>query len=154
MIGIEFGEPGARGAARRFRTVERLRTGMFSQMVVVPLFHRHRILTQVAADNVNIVKLLPPLITGPEEVDYFIAALDDIMSDARKGSGLALEVGATMARGALSRKSSRSVAAHGRRPGGRGRPGARTGRASSPRRRPPTASARRRSRRSSRATGS
>ncbi len=113
MIGIEFGEPGARGAARRFRTVERLRTGMFSQLVVVPLFHRHRILTQVAADNVNIVKLLPPLISGPEEVDYFIAALDDIMSDAQKGSGLALEVGATMARGVLSRKSGRSVAAHG-----------------------------------------
>ena len=37
---------------------------MFSQLIVVPLFHRHRILTQVAADNVNIVKLLPPLIAG------------------------------------------------------------------------------------------
>ena len=110
MIGIEFGEPHSGGAARRFRTVERLRTGMFSQLVVVPLFHRHRILTQVAADNVNIVKLLPPLISGQEEVDCFIGALDDIMADARKGSGLALEVGATMARGALSRKSGRSIA--------------------------------------------
>ncbi len=116
MVGIEFGEPGSKGAARRFRTVERLRTGMFSQLVVVPLFHRHRILTQVAADNVNIVKLLPPLIAGQPEVDYFIGALDDIMTDARKGSGLALEVGATMARGALSRKSNRSVAAPGSGP--------------------------------------
>jgi ornithine--oxo-acid transaminase len=116
MIGIEFGEPASKGAARRFRTVERLRTGMFSQLVVVPLFHRHRILTQVAADNVNIVKLLPPLIAGQTEVDYFIGALDDIMTDARKGSGLALEVGATMARGALSRKSNRTVAAHGSGP--------------------------------------
>jgi hopanoid-associated sugar epimerase len=107
MVGIEFGEPDAKGAARRFRTVERLRSGMFSQLVVVPLFHRHRILTQVAADNVNIVKLLPPLITGPEEVDYFIAALDDVMTDATKGTGLALEVGATMARGALGRKARR-----------------------------------------------
>ena len=113
MIGIEFGEPGARGAARRFRTVERLRTGMFSQLVVVPLFHRHRILTQVAADNVNIIKLLPPLISGQEEADYFIAALDDILTDAQKVSGLAVEVGTTMARGALGRKSSRSVAARG-----------------------------------------
>ena len=116
MIGIEFGEPGSKGAARRFRTVERLRSGMFSQLVVVPLFHRHRILTQVAADNVNIVKLLPPLIAGPEETEYFLSALDDIMTDARKGSGLALEVGATMARGALSRKSGRRVAAHGAGP--------------------------------------
>jgi ornithine--oxo-acid transaminase len=110
MVGIEFGEPDSRSAGRRFRTVERLRTGMFSQMVVVPLFHRHQILTQVAADNVNIVKLLPPLISGPAEVDYFIGALDDVMADAQRGSGLALEFGATMARGALGRKSSRSVA--------------------------------------------
>jgi ornithine--oxo-acid transaminase len=110
MVGIEFGEPDAKGAARRFRTVERLRSGMFSQLVVVPLFHRHRILTQVAADNVNIVKLLPPLISGQEEVDYFIGALDDVMIDAQKGTGLALEVGATMARGALGRKARRPAA--------------------------------------------
>jgi ornithine--oxo-acid transaminase len=110
MVGIEFGEPGSKSAARRFRTLERLRTGMFSQMVVVPLFHRHRIITQVAADNVNIIKLLPPLISGPEEVDYFIAALDDVMADAQRGSGLTYEFGRTMARGVMHRKSLRTVA--------------------------------------------
>jgi hopanoid-associated sugar epimerase len=113
MIGIEFGEPSSRSAARRFRTMERLRTGMFSQMVVVPLFHRHRIITQVAADNVNIIKLLPPLISGPEEVDYFVQSLDDVMGDAQRGSGLTYEVGRTMALGALRRKSERSVAGSG-----------------------------------------
>jgi hopanoid-associated sugar epimerase len=110
MIGIEFGEPESRSAGRRFRTLERLRTGMFSQTVVVPLFHRHRIITQVAADNVNIIKLLPPLIAGPAEVDYFVQALDDVMADAHRGSGLTYEFGRTMARGALKRKSQRSVA--------------------------------------------
>jgi ornithine--oxo-acid transaminase len=110
MIGIEFGEPDSKSAARRFRTLERLRTGMFSQLVVVPLFHRHRIITQVAADNVNIIKLLPPLISGPEEVDYFVAALDDVMADAQRGSGLTYEFGRTMVRGVMHRKSKRSVA--------------------------------------------
>ncbi len=113
MVGIEFGQPESGSAGRRFRTVERLRAGMFSQLVVVPLFHRHRILTQVAADNVNIVKLLPPLISGPEEVDYFVQALDDVMADAHRGSGLTYEFGRTMARGALKRKSRRSVASAG-----------------------------------------
>ena len=111
MVGIEFGEPGSRSAARRFRTLERLRTGMFSQMVVVPLFHRHRIITQVAADNVNIIKLLPPLISGPEEVDYFVGALDDVMADAQRGAGLSYEFGRTMVRGVMRRKSLRSIAA-------------------------------------------
>src|SRR3984957_18138988 len=110
MIGIEFGEPDSKGASRRFRAVEKLRNGMFSQLVVVPLFHRHRIITQVAADNVNIIKLLPPLISGPEEIDYFIDAFDDVMADAHRGSGLTYEFGRTMARGALKRKSQRSVA--------------------------------------------
>jgi ornithine--oxo-acid transaminase len=112
MVGIEFGEPQSGSAGRRFRTLERLRTGMFSQLVVVPLFHRHRIITQVAADNVNIIKLLPPLISGPTEVDYFVQALDDVMADAHRGSGLTYEFGRTMARGALKRKSQRSVASH------------------------------------------
>jgi hypothetical protein len=72
-------------------------------MMVVPLFHRHRILTQVAADNVNIIKLLPPLICGQEEIDYFVGALDDVLHDAHSGSGLLLEFGRTMARGAFRR---------------------------------------------------
>ena len=59
--------------------LERLRPAIFSQMLVVPLFHRHRILTEVAADNVNIIKLLPPLICGQAEIDYFVNALDDVL---------------------------------------------------------------------------
>jgi hypothetical protein len=72
-------------------------------MMVVPLFHRHRILTQVAADSVNIIKLLPPLICGQEEVDYFANALDDVLRDAHNGSGLLFEFGRTMAKGTLRR---------------------------------------------------
>ncbi|HVA06621.1 MAG TPA: aspartate aminotransferase family protein [Acidimicrobiales bacterium] len=103
MIGLQFGEPQSKALRRRFRALERLRPAMFSQMVVVPLFHRHRILTQVAADNVNIVKLLPPLVCGQEEVDYFVAALDDVLTDAHNGSGLLFEFGRTMARSSLRR---------------------------------------------------
>ena len=103
MIGIEFGAPESPALRRRFNTMERFRKAMFAQLIVVPLFHRHRILTQVAADNVNIVKLLPPLIAGQEEVDYFVAALDDVLADAHHGSSLIFEFGRTMAKGALRR---------------------------------------------------
>jgi hypothetical protein len=88
---------------RRFNTLEHFRSAIFSQMVVVPLYHRHRIITQVAADNVNIIKLLPPLICGQQEVDYFVNALDDVMKDAHNGSGLFFEFGRTMAKGGLRR---------------------------------------------------
>jgi ornithine--oxo-acid transaminase len=103
MIGLEFGPPQSKALRRRFNTLEHFRSAIFSQMVVVPLYHRHRIITQVAADNVNIIKLLPPLICGQQEVDYFVNALDDVMKDAHNGSGLFFEFGRTMAKGGLRR---------------------------------------------------
>jgi hypothetical protein len=93
--------------------MELARKGLFSQLIVVPLFHRHRILTQVAADNVNIIKLLPPLIIGDEEIGHFVAALDDVLGDAHRNSGLLVEVGATMARNSL-RRGHRRPATHER----------------------------------------
>jgi ornithine--oxo-acid transaminase len=106
MIGLVFGEPSSRALRIRWRALEALRTAFFSQLVVVPLFHRHRILTQVAADNMNVVKLLPPLVAGEEEVEYFVAALDDVLSGASKGSGLFFEFGKTLAKGSLHRTRS------------------------------------------------
>lgn len=103
MIGLVFGKPESRSLRMRWNALEAVRTALFSQMVVVPLFHRHRILTQVAADNMNVIKLLPPLIAGQEEVDYFVAALDDVLRDAHHGSGLLREFGTTMAKSALRR---------------------------------------------------
>jgi len=108
MIGLEFGLPTEHGRAR-FRMMELARKGIFSQLIVVPLFHRHRILTQVAADNVNIIKLLPPLTIGDEEIDHFVAALDDVLGDAERGSKLLREVGTTMARNTLRRRDRKVV---------------------------------------------
>jgi len=103
MIGLQFGPPTSKALRRKFNTLERIRPAIFSQMMVVPLFHRHRILTQVAADNVDIIKLLPALICGQEEIDYFVGALDDVLKDAHEGSGLLFEFGRTMAKGAIRR---------------------------------------------------
>jgi hypothetical protein len=83
--------------------VESARKAMFSQTLVVPLFHRYGILTQVAADNVNIIKLLPPLIAGEEEIDYFTHALDELLSDAERNRGWLVEFGFTMAKGILKK---------------------------------------------------
>jgi ornithine--oxo-acid transaminase len=103
MIGLEFGRPTSMGARRRWKMVESARKAMFSQTLVVPLFHRYGILTQVAADNVNIIKLLPPLIAGEEEVDQFCSALDELLTDAERSSGWLVEFGLTMAKGVLKK---------------------------------------------------
>jgi acetylornithine/succinyldiaminopimelate/putrescine aminotransferase len=101
MIGVVFGPPTSRRARLRWKAIEAARTAMFSQTLVVPLFHRYGILTQVAADNVNVIKLLPPLIAGETEIDLFVQALDELLSDAERNSGWLVEFGMTMAKGAL-----------------------------------------------------
>jgi ornithine--oxo-acid transaminase len=69
MWAIEFGEPGS--GRTTWRMLERMQPGIFAQLVVVPLFTDHRILSQVAGHKVNIVKGLPPLVLSAEDVDWF-----------------------------------------------------------------------------------
>jgi len=106
MIGIEFSQPMSPGPRRRWRALETARTAMFSQSIVVPLFQRFNIITQVAADDVNIIKLLPPLIAGPAEVSIFVDALDELLGEAAAGNRALWEFGKTMAKGALKRMPS------------------------------------------------
>ncbi|HLX77801.1 MAG TPA: aminotransferase class III-fold pyridoxal phosphate-dependent enzyme, partial [Acidimicrobiales bacterium] len=105
MIGLVFGEPGTMRQRARYRLLEAAHTGLFSQVIVAPLFRRHRILTQVAADSMNVVKLLPPLIIGQDEVDYFAEALDDVLTQTERGSSAIFDFGKTLVKGALSRTS-------------------------------------------------
>ncbi|HEV2633769.1 MAG TPA: aspartate aminotransferase family protein [Actinocrinis sp.] len=103
MIGMEFGRPSSLKLRAGWNTLQAARHGLFAQMVVVPLFQRHRILTQVAGDHMDVIKLLPPLTIGEAEVDRFIAAFDDVMADAHRGTGLMWDFGRTLVKQALTR---------------------------------------------------
>ncbi len=105
MIGLVFGAPKSFGPRTRFRLLEAAHTGLYSQIIVGPLFTRYRILTQVAADSMNVVKLLPPLTIGQEEVGYFTDALEDVLTDVEKGSSLIFDFGRSLVKGARRRAS-------------------------------------------------
>jgi ornithine--oxo-acid transaminase len=77
---IELGPPAGRTARRVWEAIERRQPGLFAQMVTVPMFHEHHILTQVAGHHMNVVKALPPLIVTEEEVHGFAAALHDVVA--------------------------------------------------------------------------
>src|SRR5438132_11169059 len=79
--GIEFGEP---GRSATWRMLERAQRGIFSQLVVVPLFSDHRVLIQVAGHAMNVVRALPPLVLSEEDVDWFAEALDAVVARAQK----------------------------------------------------------------------
>ena len=51
------------------------------------LMRDHHILSQVSGPDVNIIKLLPPLIIGDEEVELIVSAFDAVMSEAAEVRG-------------------------------------------------------------------
>jgi len=82
MWAIEFAEPKSGG--RSWRLIERMQKGLFAQLVVGPLFSKHRILTQVAGHNMAVVKVLPPLVVSDADVEEFAGALRSTIASARR----------------------------------------------------------------------
>ncbi|MFD4117705.1 aspartate aminotransferase family protein [Streptomyces niveus] len=104
MIGIEFGRPTSIGLRSRWAMLQKARKGLFAQMVVVPLLQRHRILTQVSGDHLEVIKLIPPLTIGEREVDRFVTAFTAVMDDAHGGGGLMWDFGRTLVKQAITNR--------------------------------------------------
>ncbi|HEY3543271.1 MAG TPA: aspartate aminotransferase family protein [Gaiellaceae bacterium] len=79
MWAIEF-----EGDGRMYKMLERAQRGLFAQLVVVPLFSEHRVLTQVAGHDMAVVKVLPPLVLGDDDLEYFVDALRQTIKRARR----------------------------------------------------------------------
>jgi ornithine--oxo-acid transaminase len=101
MIGIEFRRPKSMRLRAQWSLLETMRSGLFTQLVIVPLFRDHGILSQVAGDHQNVLKILPPLITTQDQADTFVAALDDVLGNLEKSLGLLFGVGRSLAIPAL-----------------------------------------------------
>jgi len=101
MIGIEFKAPRSLSLRAAWTAAEAARKGLFAQLVVMTLMREHRILTQVAGPDVNIIKLLPPLVIGDEEVKMIAEAFDAVMAEAMRVGGQVWAEGAHLAEHAL-----------------------------------------------------
>jgi ornithine--oxo-acid transaminase len=91
MWAMEFGEPESGSLA--WRVMERVQAGLFAQLVVVPLFTKHRILSQVAGHDLPVLKGLPPLVVSEQDLEDFVTALDEVVAGAGRPTrvaGLAL----------------------------------------------------------------
>jgi ornithine--oxo-acid transaminase len=102
MWAIEFGPPP--GGARRsiWNAAERAQPGIFSQLIVGPLFHEHRILCQVAGHRMNVVKALPSLVVEEDEIRRFAAALEEVVARAERVPRAFLRFSMSMSRRALA----------------------------------------------------
>jgi ornithine--oxo-acid transaminase len=91
MWALEFGEPA--GGSVAWRLMDRMQAGLFAQLVAVPLFTRHRVLSQVAGHDLPVLKALPPLVVTERDLHEFAEALEEVIRKAARPSrvaGLAL----------------------------------------------------------------
>jgi ornithine--oxo-acid transaminase len=84
MWAIEFGPPAGGMGRRLWERVEGRQPGLFSQLITVPLFHRHRILCQVAGHHMNVIKALPALTVEEEEIVRFAGALRETIAGVER----------------------------------------------------------------------
>ncbi|MGQ9477054.1 MAG: aspartate aminotransferase family protein [Candidatus Bipolaricaulia bacterium] len=103
MIGLEFGPPRSLALRAAWAALEKAQEGLFAQMIVMALMREHRLLTQVSGHRVNIIKFLPPLVIGEEEIDSALGALDQVLAEAHRFPGGLWKMSAELVKGALSR---------------------------------------------------
>ncbi|HWF53470.1 MAG TPA: aminotransferase class III-fold pyridoxal phosphate-dependent enzyme [Solirubrobacteraceae bacterium] len=85
MIGIELCAPRGRIARLNWWLIHLASSGLFPQLVVIPLHRDHGVITMAAGKN-DVIKLLPPLTLSESEARAFLAALDAVLAEVHGGA--------------------------------------------------------------------
>jgi ornithine--oxo-acid transaminase len=104
MIGVEFGAPKSLKLKASWNLLETANKGLFCQLITVPLFKDHKILTQVAGHGLHTIKLLPPLTVTEEDCGWIEKSFDDVIAASHKVPGAIWSLGKTLVDNAV-RKS-------------------------------------------------
>ncbi len=104
MIAVEFQAPKSLGLKAAWAMLEAANKGLFCQMITIPLFKEHRILSQVAGHGMNVVKLLPPLNLTQKDRDWIVSSMDKTIADTHNVTGSIWTLGKNLASHALKNK--------------------------------------------------
>ncbi len=80
LSGIEFQPPSRMTLRLSFEAFRAIHPGMFGQMLVMRLFRREKILTQVCGNNFLVLKSAPPLMISEEHLEQFIDAAHRVVA--------------------------------------------------------------------------
>ncbi len=93
MIGLEFGTPRSLKLRASWTALETANKGLFSQLITIPLFKDHHILTQVAAHESHTIKLLPPLIITDMDCGWIERGFDAAIAASHRVPGAVWSLG-------------------------------------------------------------
>ncbi len=103
MFGIDFRRPDDDFRLKAaWDALHLLNEGVFSQTVILPLLHEHQILAQVAGYHTELIKFLPPLNIGEEDLDYFLFAIREVLDGLQHVPGSAWNTVRALAKGAAA----------------------------------------------------
>jgi ornithine--oxo-acid transaminase len=101
MIGLEFGAPRSLKLRASWNLLETASSGLFCQLIVIPLLKEHKILTQVAGHGIHTIKLLPPLTISDADCDWIERAFEAVIADAHRVPGAVWSLGKTLVENAV-----------------------------------------------------
>ncbi|MGZ3534404.1 MAG: aspartate aminotransferase family protein, partial [Thermodesulfobacteriota bacterium] len=81
--------------------MHKINPGLFAQAFTIPLLEKHAVLSQVAGSNQDVLKVAPSLVVTREDIDWFVRALDEVLTSAHKFPGPFWEVATSLAKNAL-----------------------------------------------------
>jgi ornithine--oxo-acid transaminase len=108
MLAVEFARPQSLKLRTAWAAAHKLNQDLFCQAVTIPLLADHGILTQVAGNRMTTIKLIPPLVLSPDDVDHFVEAFEQVMAGLHRFPGPAWDT--------LTRIAGNVLAPAGKRP--------------------------------------
>ena len=106
MIGVEFGPPRTFALKASWTMLETANKGLFCQLITIPLFKEHKILTQVAGHGSHTVKLLPPLVITDADCERIVTSFDATIAAAHRVPGAVWSLGKTLVESAMKARAS------------------------------------------------
>jgi ornithine--oxo-acid transaminase len=110
MIAVEFGPPQSLRLKAAWSLLETATKGLFCQLITIPLFKEHKILTQVAGHGSHAIKLLPPLVLSEADCEWVVSAFESAIAASHRVPGAVWSLGKTLAEHALRTNPKSSAA--------------------------------------------
>lgn len=101
MIGIEFGAPKSFALKASWNVLETASAGLFCQLITIPLFKDHKILTQVSGHASHTIKLLPSLTITDKDSEWIENSFDAVIAGAHRVPGAVWSLGKTLVDNAI-----------------------------------------------------
>jgi len=101
MIGVEFGPPRSLKLRATWRALQAMNSSLFCQIIIIPLFKDHKILSQVAGHGIHTIKVQPALAVTDDDCAWMEDAFDQVIAEAHRGPAAALSLGRTLVDNAM-----------------------------------------------------